>query len=62
MKDKTTEQLINEVAELRSRITELKASKAALEQITKSALLDEKSRSEVILSAIGDGISIHAAN
>jgi len=60
--DKPKRQLINEVPELRRRIAELEASEAELKQTAKKALLDEKSKSETILAAIGDGISIQAAN
>ncbi len=61
-KDKTKEQLLNELAELHQQITELKSLETDLKDAAKTALLNEKSKSEKILAAIGEGISIQATN
>lgn len=64
MKDesRTKEQLINELKELRRKIARLETSEAELKQAAKTSLLDDKSHTEAILAAIGDGISIQAVN
>ena len=62
MKDRTKEQLLNEIKKLHHKITELKASETQLKQTAKTSLLDDKSHTEAILAAIGDGISIQAVN
>ncbi|MDO9289143.1 MAG: PAS domain S-box protein [Thermodesulfovibrionales bacterium] len=62
MKDRTKEQLLNEIKKLHHKITELEASETQLKQAVKTSLLDDKSHTEAILAAIGDGISIQAAN
>ncbi|MBI5204003.1 MAG: PAS domain S-box protein, partial [Nitrospirae bacterium] len=62
MKDRTKEQLLNELKELRRKIARLETSEAELKQAAKTSLLDDKSHTEAILAAIGDGISIQAAN
>ncbi len=59
MKNSTKEQSIREVTELRRRVAELEARHKDKDN---AALLDEKSKSEAILSAIGEGISIQAVN
>jgi PAS domain S-box-containing protein len=58
-KNKTKEQLLNELKELRQRLTELESEDKRSER---AVLFDEQSKSEAILSAIGEGISIQAAN
>ena len=62
MKDRTKEQLLNEIKKLHHKITGLEASEAELKQTAKTSLLDDKSHTEAILAAIGDGISIQAVN
>ncbi|MEK6652154.1 MAG: PAS domain S-box protein [Nitrospirota bacterium] len=62
MKDRTKEQLLNEIKKLHHKITELEASETQLKQAAKTSLLDDKSHTEAILAAIGDGISIQAVN
>ena len=62
MKDRTKEQLLNEIKKLHHKITGLEASEAELKQAAKTSLLDDKSHTEAILAAIGDGISIQAVN
>jgi len=58
-KDKTKEQLLNELKKLRQRVTKLESKNKKTERIV---LFDEQSKSEAILSAIGEGISIQATN
>ncbi|MDP3111729.1 MAG: PAS domain S-box protein [Thermodesulfovibrionales bacterium] len=62
MKDRTKEQLLNEIKKLHHKITGLEASETQLKQTVKTSLLDDKSHTEAILAAIGDGISIQAVN
>jgi len=59
---KTKEQLVKELEELRRKIAKLEGSESKSKQISEPFFLTEKSTSETILSAIGDGISIQAPN